>query len=153
MHHSNQPTILLVPGAFTCPTCYDLILPHLEREDFPVVVAYLPSSTSERPEEHTAATDGAFVLSRYLMPLINERKDMVVFAHSFGATSFTGAENKLSKQQRKEAGLPGGVLGLIYISFAMCKDGQLQLEHLAGTWSPLCKPNSVSKVPCRSRHY
>lgn len=142
----SLPTILLVPGAFTNPSCYDFVLPHLERNGYPVVVASLPSSDPEKPKEHTAASDGRFLLEKYLLPLINEGREVVVFAHSFGATSLSGADQKLSRQQRSQSDLSGGILGLIYISFAMCTDGQSQLEYLGGTWPPFCKLNHVRIV-------
>ncbi len=143
MNLPTQPTIVLVPGAFTDSSCYDLLIPYLEHSGLPVVLASLPSSNPERPEEHTATSDGAFLLDRYLMPLINDGKDVVVFAHSFGATSLSGADRSLSKHQRSENGLSGGILGLIYISFAMCTDGQSQLEYLGGTWPAFCKLDHV----------
>ena len=143
MDSNSLPTILLVPGAFTASSCYDLVLPYLQPHGCPVVVASLPSSNPETPEEHTAASDGRFLLVEHLLPLINEGREVVVFAHSFGATSLSGADQKLSKHQRSEDGLPGGVLGLIYISFAMCTDGQSQLEYLGGVWPPFCKLNHV----------
>jgi hypothetical protein len=82
-------------------------------------------------------------LEKYLLPLIDEGREVVVFARSFGATNLSGADQKLSKCQRSENGLSGGVLGLVYISFAMRTDGQSQLEYLGGTWPPFCKLNHV----------
>jgi pimeloyl-ACP methyl ester carboxylesterase len=146
MNLPTQPSILLVPGAFTNPSCYDLLLPYLERAGLPVVFASLPSSNPEHPDEHTAASDGAFLLDRYLMPLINDGQDVVVFAHSFGATSLSGADKTLSKRQRSENGLSGGVVGLIYMSFAMCTEGQSQVGYVGGTWPPFCKLNYVRIV-------
>lgn len=144
MDEPDRPTILLVPGAFTKPSCYDLLAPHLRDAGYPVAFAALASSDPECPNEHTAATEGKSLLQNYLLPLINEGKNVVIFAHSFGATSLTGAGQKLSKQERKDAGLPGGIIGLIYISFAMCIDGQSQVEYLGGVWPPFCKLNHVS---------
>jgi len=141
----TSPTILLVPGALTTPACYDLLLPYLQDQGFPVVVAALASSYPAEPDQCTAATDGQHLLDSYLLPLINDRKDVVVFAHSFGATSLSGAGQKLSKTQRLEAGLRGGVVGLVYISFATVPDGKSQLE-LMGGWAPFCRLDHVSIV-------
>lgn len=80
----------------------------------PVVAAWLGSSNPPEPEKCTAAKDGQHLLDQYLMPLLNEGKDVVYYAHSFGATSLSGAGEKLSKAERSAAGLSGGVLG--------CKD-------------------------------
>jgi hypothetical protein len=82
-------------------------------------------------------------VEKYLLPLINKGREVVVFAHSFGATCLSGADKKLSKRQRSESGLSSGVLGLVYISFTKRTDGQSQLEYLGGTWPPFCKLNHV----------
>lgn len=137
------PTILLVPGALTTNACYDLILPHLEQAGFPVTVASLASSNPSNPEQHSAASDGTLVLERYLLPLIDAGKDVVVFAHSFGATSLSGAFTGLSKIERQDHAA-GGVLGLVYISFAMVPAGQSQFEYLGGAWPDFVKRDHVS---------
>lgn len=142
----SLPTILLVPGAFTNPSCYDLVQPHLQRHGCPVVVASFSSSNPEKPEDHTAASDGKILLEKYLLPLIDEGREVVVFAHSFGATNPVWSGSKAVQAPAQRNGLPGGVLGLLYISFAMCTDGQSQLEYLGGTWPPFCKLNHVRIV-------
>ena len=146
MDDNCRPTILLVPGAFTGPSCYDLLSPYLKQGGYPTIVAPLASNDPESPDEHTALSEGKSILENYLLPLINEGKNVVVFAHSFGATSLSGAGQKLSKYERKDAGLSGGVLGLIYISFAMVTDGQSQQEYLGRVWPPFCKLHHVSSL-------
>lgn len=144
MNSNAHPTILLVPGAFTGPSCYDLLLPYLKNAGHPVAVASLASCDPERPYDHTAETEGRQILDNSLLPLLDDGKDVIVFAHSFGATCLTGAGQRLFKHQRKADGLPGGIFGLIYFSFAMCVDGQSQIEYLGGKWPPFCKLHHVS---------
>lgn len=141
----SKPTILLVTGCLTTTACYDFLVPHLEQAGYPVALASLPSSNPEKPYECTAAKDGQHLLHNHLMPLVNAGKDVIVFAHSFGATSLSGAGDKLSKQERAARGLSGGVLGLIYIAFAMVPDGQSQLDYLGGGYPPFVKVNHPSQ--------
>ena len=137
-------TILLVPGALTTPACYDLVLPHLQQARFPIAVASLASSNPPRTDECTAATDGQYLVDKHLLPLINDGKDVVLFAHSFGATSLSGAGSNLSKAYRTAKSLPGGVVGIVYISFAMVPDAQSQFDYLRGAWPSFAKPDYIS---------
>lgn len=68
------PTILLIPGAFTDSSCYDLMTPYSQRAGFPVVAASLVSSNPDNPDEYTAASEGQWLLDKYLLPLVNEGK-------------------------------------------------------------------------------
>lgn len=138
-----KPTILLVTGAFTTEACYDRLVPHLQRAGYPTVAAGLPSANPADPREHSSASDGIYVLNKFLLPLLDEGKQVVVFAHSFGATSLGGAERPLTKATRQAKGLKGGVVGLVYISFAFVPEGRSQLEVLGGEWPPFCKVDTV----------
>jgi len=143
MSSNSFPTILLITGAFTTTQCYDRMVPLLEQAGYPTAVAAPASCASTDIYGHTAASDGNGLLEEQLLPLINEGKDVVVFAHSFGATCLSGADRQLSKAERASQGLKGGVVGLAYISFALAKDGASQIEYLGGTWPPFCKLHYV----------
>ena len=144
MASNVSPTILLIPGAFTTPACYDLVLPYLKEAGYPVAISALPSSNSTSQDECTAASDGQYLLDQCLLPLIADGQDVMVFAHSFGATCLSGAGCKLSKAERSANGLPGGVVGLLYMSFAMAADGQSQIEYVGGAWPPFIRLDHVS---------
>lgn len=138
------PTVLLVPGACTTPACYDNLLPYLKQASYPVVSASLASSNPANPNECTAAADGKHLLDQYLLRLVDDGKEVIVFAHSFGATSLSGAGRNLSKAERIRNGSTGGVVGLVYMSFATAPEGQSQLEFLGGAWPPFIRLNHVS---------
>lgn len=78
------------------------------------------------------------------MPRINEGKDVIIFAHSSGGTFTGGAKTSLAKSARKARGQKGGVLGLVYISFALTPEGQTQLEYMGGQWPAFIKLDNVS---------
>lgn len=88
---------------------------------------------------------------------------MVLFAHSFGATSCSGSSSRLTKKERQEQGLKGGLLGTVYVATALCKDGASQLGLMGlcdvnpglarltdqyvrsgGVWPPFCRLNYPS---------
>ena len=146
------PTILLVTGAATTARCYDLLVPLLQQAGYATEVVALPSCNPTDPEKHTGASDGKELLERHLSPLVEDGKDVVVFAHSFGATSLSGAGHHLSKSERAAQGLVGGIFGLIYISFALVPDGKSQIEYLGGSWPPFVKLNHVCRSHCSIEH-
>lgn len=100
MISSSNPTILLVTGASTTRHCYDLLAPLLPQAGFLTVAVALPSANPTDPYEHTAGSDGASLLEQHLLPLVEAGSDFVVFAHSFGATTLSGASHHLSKSER-----------------------------------------------------
>ena len=144
MASNSLPTVLLVTGASTTAHCYDLLIPLLQQAGYSTTAVTLPSCNPPNPEDCTAAAGGKELLEQHLLPLIDDGKDVVVFAHSFGATSLSGAAHHLSKSERTVEGLSGGILGLIYISFALTPDGQSQFDYCGGAWPPFIKADHVS---------
>lgn len=133
----SLPTLLLIPGAFTEPSCYDTLIPYLQKSGFPVQTAPLITCNpqTQDPKTCTAEQQGLDLLNNHLRPLIeNQEKDVVVFAHSFGATSCSGAGSGLTKQEREKEGKKGGILGIVYIAGVLCKDGEDQLSYLGTSY-------------------
>ncbi|KAF2166115.1 hypothetical protein M409DRAFT_23843 [Zasmidium cellare ATCC 36951] len=142
MASKELPTILLIPGAFTTPACYDWLAPYLEKAGYPISRATLLSTNPpDDPSTYTAEREGLNLLDKYLLPLIESGKDVVVFAHSFGATSCSGASKHLSKKSRESKGLKGGVLGLVYIATCFPQEGTSQFALLGSPMPPFCKPD------------
>lgn len=141
------PTILLVPGAFTTPACYDSLAPYLRKSGYPVLRASLITTNPSESDLPTcsAEKEGLHLLNTYLLPLIEEQeKEVIVFAHSFGATCCSGGKHGLTRKERGRKGLKGGVLGVVYISNAFCKDGEDQVSSLGGIWPPFCARDTPS---------
>jgi len=85
------------------------------------------------------------VLDAYLRPLIDEGKTVVIFAHSFGATTLPRGAETLAKAAREAEGKAGGVLGLVYNSLAMVTEGVSQFAYTGGQWPPLCLLDKVKR--------
>ncbi|KAK5121789.1 hypothetical protein LTR85_004664 [Meristemomyces frigidus] len=136
---ATKPTVLLVTGAFTTEACYDCLLPYLHKAGYPTVVTALPSANPKDPDSCSIAQDGEHVMQKHLLPLLHDGKDVVIYAHSLGATCLAGATEPVAKTARRVVGKKGGVLGLVYMSFAFVTEGQSQLEFLGGAWPPFCK--------------
>lgn len=63
----SRPTILLIPGALTELTCYDLIVPALRNASSAVGYASLASTTSLDPEASTAEMDGEYLSDEHVI--------------------------------------------------------------------------------------
>jgi hypothetical protein len=104
-------TFFLAHGACQDSTCFDKLTPFLSEAGHDVVAGSLLSLNPNNPDEATAAKDGQELLERYLLPLIEDGKDVVVYAHSYGCTCLSGAGRGITKAERSATGLPGGVVG------------------------------------------
>jgi hypothetical protein len=63
----------------------------------------------------TTSKDAEEARTRYLLPLLEEGKDVIVFVHSYGGVVGGAAAAGLSKSARSVEGKPGGVVGLLYL--------------------------------------
>jgi hypothetical protein len=126
-------TFFLAHGACQDSTCFDKLTPFLSHAGHDVVAGSLLSLNPPNPNEATAAKDGQELLDRYLLPLVEDGKDVVVYAHSYGSTCLSGAARGITKAERSAAGLPGGVVGCQYTSSFTF--GKLPLMSLTDQWS------------------
>ena len=144
MQSRCKPTILLVPGAFTTGSCYNSLVSLLHQKDYKTLVASLPSSNPPDPKTCSAQQDGEHLVQEYLQPLLDTGNDVLVYAHSYGATSLGFTGSSLSKRERQACGKHGGVIGLVYMAFAPVPAGESQLAFVGNQWPPFAKLDKVS---------
>ena len=130
-----KPTILLIPGLWHTPECFDALRTELEEYGYETVSRQLPSIDSAHPSKHSAQSDADFIRSQLLLPLLDSGKCVAVIMHSYGGLPGSAAAYGLSEEERNKEGLKGGVVGLIFVaSFVIpvektcstCDDG---VEH------------------------
>lgn len=121
----NKPTILLVPGAWFPEQVFDGLIASLKRQgSFDCVVAPYPSINPVGDFGNmSCVNDTLHVRDKYLKPLVGSGKDIVVFAHSYGGMPAAGAATGFEKRTRSNAGLTGGVIGLIMASGFVVNEG------------------------------
>ncbi|KAF2653858.1 prolyl aminopeptidase-like protein [Lophiostoma macrostomum CBS 122681] len=135
------PTILFFAGAFADPSCFDAISKKFQEAGCPTVYAYVPSLDPSDPSSVTASKDAEEARTRYLLPLLDEGKEVVVFVHSYGGVVGGAAAAGLSKSARSAEGKPGGVVGLLYLVGVMTKEGESLLQAVGGAYPPFIKQN------------
>ena len=146
MGADTKPTIFLIPGAFARPACYDVLRPILQDQGYETATCALPSSDPAQAEECSCAADAEYIRQAHLVPLVEQQgKDVVVFAHSYGAQCGGPAANGLIHSTRRAQGKPGGVLGLIYLAGTIVpKDASLTDVMGSSEWPPYFRIDHVS---------
>lgn len=82
-----KPTLVLVPGSWHRPSCFSLLIPHLERQGYSVVGLSLPS-VGTTPGKAATFEDDCTAL-REAIGKVNG--DVVVICHSYGGAVTTQA--------------------------------------------------------------
>ena len=111
-----KPTVLLIPGLWHTPECFNALRTELEEYGYETVSRQLPSIDCTDPSKHSAQSDADFVRTQLLLPLLDSGKRVVEVMHSYGGLPGSAAAYGLSEEERKKEGLKGGVVGLIFVA-------------------------------------
>lgn len=86
--------------------------------------------------------DVAALTTEVLLPLIEEqRKDVLLYLHSYAGFPGSAAIKGLSKAEPLGTGKNGGVIGLIYQSAFVPQEGQTLLDMIGGSYASWHKPD------------
>lgn len=143
-HGSTKPTVVLVPGAWHSPVHYSLVTNLLNQKGYQVVSQRLPSVNSSTPKLISVTTDADFIRNEMILPLLDQGKDILLIAHSYGGSPGAAAAYGLSKAERTAAGENGGIIGLIFIAAFLAETGLSVLAALGGQFSPFVVVNNVT---------
>ena len=131
-----KPIIALVPAGWFSPIHYSVYTNELNKAGFQTVTQRLPSCDSLIPEAQSVAADAAFISSNLLMPAINAGREVVLIMHSYSGGPGAEAAKGLSLAERRAAGRPGGIIGLIFIAAFVAEEGQTFLSSGGGKFAP-----------------
>ncbi|KAK8022081.1 prolyl aminopeptidase protein [Apiospora rasikravindrae] len=111
---AEQPTVVLVPGAWTAPEAYHKLRNALEAKAFTVHVPALPTNNGHRPPD-SSFDDDVQAVRRLVQKLVkDDGKEVIMLMHSYGGVVGTTALQGLTRKDREAQGLPGGVVHLLY---------------------------------------
>ncbi|KAK7707021.1 hypothetical protein SLS64_007229 [Diaporthe eres] len=121
---SKQPLIVLVPGAWSPPAAYHKLITLLENApyNFTVHSPALASNNGAIPPNSFEADVEA--VRSAIKPLVTAGNDVVLIMHSYGGVVGSSSIAGLTKKDRQDKGLPGGISHLFYISAYMLAKGQ-----------------------------
>ncbi|KUI71526.1 Putative methylesterase 6 [Cytospora mali] len=103
---SDKPVILLVHEAFHRPVHYEEVLSALRAKGFAVAAPELPTTGTD---PRLTYEDDVAAVGAVLEPLLNEGREVVIVAHSFGSLPASHCIEGESVAERAECGLKGGI--------------------------------------------
>lgn len=118
----TKPQIVLVPGAWHTPQCFDLITEKLEAHGYSVHSVHMPAVGRDDSPPPDLEEDYA-ALRQVVKEAIGEGNDVVVVPHSWAGIPVTGGLSGFSKERRKEQSLTGGVVKTAHISTFIIQEG------------------------------
>lgn len=128
---TSKPTILLVPGAWQLTTVFGPLRELLHKSGYETGVVKLPS-TGGTVLPLTGLPEDIAAIRAALEPLVAAGKDVVLLAHSAGGVSGSAAVKGFDVRTRRQAGLPGGVTRVVYMTAFMLPKGSSLMEMLGG---------------------
>lgn len=131
----EKPTIVFCHGAWHTPAHFEPVQQLFESNGYPTRCPRQPSCGAVPP--NVSMYEDARALRLVLEDLVEgQRKYVVLVLHSYGGIVGTQAtDHSLAKQTREHLGLPGGVLGLLYMCAFVLPLGQ-SLQGLLGAPPP-----------------
>lgn len=132
----DRPIIAIAPAAWHSPVHYAEYTKQLQLAGYHTVTQRLPSCDSSNPGAQSVAVDADFIKSNLLMPSINAGRRVLLVMHSYSGGPGAVAAKGLSLPERRAAGKSGGIIGLIFISAFVAKEGETLLSGSGGRFAP-----------------
>lgn len=107
-------SILLVHGAWHCPSSYSKLSAALRAAGYEVHVPELTSVDGSSPAKGDLETDTALIRSA-AEELVKDGRTVIALLHSYGGQVGTNALYQLGVGEREKQGLTGGISHLIYL--------------------------------------
>lgn len=110
--------IILIPGGFHLPSCFDKPKQQLEASGFsPVLTVRHPSIGHDRAD--VSVNDDARNIQTTLQPYVDQGVEFIAISHSYGGTPLTIATEGFSVEERAARGEKGGIRAVVYLTSNM----------------------------------
>lgn len=110
--------LILIPGGFHLPSCFDKAKQQLEASGFsPVLAVRHPSIGHDRA--YVSVEDDARNIQATLQPHIDQGIEFIAISHSYGGTPLTIATEGFSIEERAARGQKGGIRAVVYLTSNM----------------------------------
>ena len=139
---SAKPTIVLVPGAWTTPDCFDIVRQQLKTAGYDSEAIATPSVGAEPPTK--GLRDDAAAVRSSVSALAEQGKKVVLVVHSYGGLVAAEASKGLGYQQRAKEGKDGGIIMLVYVAASVLPLGKCIMDLPWGQVAPWLKYRPVS---------
>ncbi|CAG7921131.1 unnamed protein product [Penicillium olsonii] len=133
MATTQHPSVVFIPGAWHLPEGFDGVREVLSARGYQTDAVSLPSVGAEVPKN---LSDDTAAARHIIEQRVEEGKQVVVVAHSYGGLVGSGAVRDLGYVSRQAAGKQGGVIMLIYMAAFVATKGSAVLDLLGGAPPP-----------------
>lgn len=123
MEQDPKPVVVLIPGGWHLPLHYSSFLEHLSHGGCITISERNQSCDCTIPDDTSVASDAA-AIRRIILSQVDNGLEVVLVMHSYGGCPGAAAAQGLGKRERKTAGKPGGVIGLIFICAMIADEGE-----------------------------
>ena len=134
-----KPVFVFIPGAWHTPDCFDQVRELLSTQGYESVAIATPSVGANPPENGLHA-DIAYTKT-ILEGLLDKGQHIIVVNHSYGGIVGAGAVEGLGLAQRSQAGLPGGVIMVVWLASFVALKGTSLFDKLGNKWFPWMLPD------------
>ncbi|KIW65443.1 hypothetical protein PV04_07702 [Phialophora macrospora] len=135
MASTSKPSILLIPGSFALPEFYEPVFELVRAKGYDIQGLHKPtvglSARQPRPGPLPTMYDDAAYIAGEAEKLADEGKDVILVPHSYGGVPASQSTKGLSKKERQEAGKPGGIVSIAYLTCLTPAPGQSAKDVLA----------------------
>lgn len=132
---NQKVKFLIVPGSFSTPPAYDLLVAEIQSQGYEARVTDLLSANDGTRQPPATGEDDAEHIRKQVLAILDSDTDptnVVLAAHSYGGMPATSALKGLSKADRSAQGKATAVVGLVYIASFIVPLGQSSREYMSG---------------------
>jgi pimeloyl-ACP methyl ester carboxylesterase len=125
---TSSPVVVLIPGSFSVAAMYYPILDKLQASGVESYVTTLPSASRNPPESPASLADDIDAISNTVRTIVDQGKEVVLLAHSYGGMVASGLPLELSQTHRRKNAQDGGVISIIFLAAIVLPVGRSVID-------------------------
>ncbi|KAM0411149.1 hypothetical protein ACHAPD_010976 [Fusarium lateritium] len=133
-------TVVIIPGSFASPSLYEPLAQSFARHGIQSEIVDLPSVGRKEGRNPATMSDDVDEIVSVVEKLLDEDREVILLAHSYGGVPATQCLEALSQKARQSQGKKGGVSNIIYLAGVALPDDYMTL-------TPECAPFIYSDSP------
>jgi alpha-beta hydrolase superfamily lysophospholipase len=147
---SHELAIIFVPGSFSPAAIYAPLAEAVKTQGLDITVVEL-ATVGKKPGPNPTMYDDTAVIAAEVKKHVDQGKDVILIAHSYGGIPATEATKGLSKAEREGEGKKGGVIRLAYLTALVPAVGMAAGQSLKGALRGYVELGEVSLLALPSR--
>ncbi|EKJ69162.1 hypothetical protein FPSE_10658 [Fusarium pseudograminearum CS3096] len=109
-------TVVIIPGSFAKPSLYEHLVQSLARDGIQSEIVDLPSVGRKEGKAPATLSDDVDEIASVVEKILDEDKEVILLAHSYGGIPATQSLETLSQKARQSQGKKSGVTKIVYLA-------------------------------------